>query len=398
MNESLNPSQLRASNAALPPIHSLTGLRFLAALLVMAMHFSEFIPFPVITLPLVRAGGIGVSFFFVLSGFLLYLRYGAVFESGIRRVELKNFYLARFFRIYPAYLTGLLLATLVHFGVNALWGTNPQIAQAHIGGWLVNLLALQTFSSSMVVQQFWNAPAWSVSTEFFFYLSLPAFLFYFTRGLHSRMQLALGIALCVSLWMVLRITVVFGAFAGWFDKLFWVDYVSDRNFFWRFWEFGIGVLMCKLVLKGDFGLRSSVRKRNTVLVLALLCVLVIAYLPWPSTEMSQLFVRVFRLGILNTLPFAVIIVCFWAGRNFLSPTMENRFIVYLGECSYAIYIYHWAFWMIVENMVRLQLPASTVTAAGWLAMLATVLLSMASFSWYESPVRKWATRRFITRR
>ncbi len=383
--------------ASSPHIDSLTGLRFFAALLVMVMHFSEFIQFPQWSLALIKAGGIGVSFFFVLSGFLLYLRYGARFEAGLHRPDVRKFYLARFFRIYPAYLAGLLLITAVRFLMDARWGSSPPLAQASLSGWLVNLFALQTFSGSMFVQQFWNAPAWSVSTEFFFYLSLPFFLFYFTRALHGRAQLAIGIALCVSLWVVLRTLTVYGAFAGWFDRTLWVDYLSDRNFFWRFWEFAIGVLGCKLVLAGDFGLRRSAARRNLALALALGTILGIAYLPWPGTEMSHLLARVFRLGIANTLPFAVVIVCFWAGPNFLSGLMQHRTIVYLGECSYAIYIYHWTFWVIVENMVRVHYPHETVVLASWLGMLATTVLSMASFSLYENPVRKWATRKFIAR-
>lgn len=77
-------------------IKALTGLRFFAATLVMMMHFSEYINLPEFILPIIRAGGIGVSFFFVLSGFLLYLRYGDIFESRLNKNELKNFFLGGF--------------------------------------------------------------------------------------------------------------------------------------------------------------------------------------------------------------------------------------------------------------------------------------------------------------
>ncbi len=374
-------------------IKALTGLRFFAATLVMMMHFSEYINLPESILPIIRAGGIGVSFFFVLSGFLLYLRYGDIFESRLNKNELKKFFLGRFFRIYPAYFLGLIIVTVINFVAFKKFNLNPSFADASISGWVVNLVALQTFSGNLLIQQFWNAPSWSVSTEFFFYFSFPFFLFYITSKINTRFNIKLTIFLFFVLWILLRLTVIFGAFAGWFDKVFWVDYISDRNFFWRFWEFGIGILSSKIFLSKGFAFAKSEFIRNIAIIFSIAIVLLIAYLPWPSNEMSQLLMRVLRLGILNVLPFIFIIAIFCIGKNFLSGIMENKFIVYLGECSFAIYIYHWSFWLLLENMRRLHIDFSEKFVI--LCMLGTIVFSMISYSFYENPIKKLATRKFI---
>ncbi len=376
-------------------IKSLTGLRFFAALLVMLMHFSEYMKFPDISLPIIKAGGIGVSFFFVLSGFLLYLRYGFIFENKINKQDIKNFYLARFFRIYPAYFLGLILITIIHFITFKHFKSNPSFENASLSGWIANFLALQTFSSNLFTQQFWNAPSWSVSTEFFFYISFPFFLFFFTRKVETRFNIIIAILLFLTVWVILRLLVVFGSFAGWFDRNLWVDYISDRNFFWRFWEFGIGVFSGKFFLTQKIQWTETKSGRNILLLSCILIILSIAYMPWPADPMSHLLMRVLRLAILNTLPFAIIITIFCTGRNFLSSTMENKFVIYLGECSFAIYIYHWSFWTILESTQRLGYSISNTMVLA--CMAGTTLFSMASYSFYENPLQKWATRNFIRR-
>ena len=81
----------------------LTSVRFIAALSVVLMHFSEYLALPQPWAQVLGAGGIGVTFFFVLSGFVLTYNYRDTFESGVRFHEFRDFFLARLFRIYPAY-------------------------------------------------------------------------------------------------------------------------------------------------------------------------------------------------------------------------------------------------------------------------------------------------------
>jgi peptidoglycan/LPS O-acetylase OafA/YrhL len=373
-------------------IKALTGMRFFAAFLVLLMHFSDYVKLPDIFLPIIKAGGIGVSFFFVLSGFLLYIRYGQIFENQILKKDILNFYKSRIFRIYPAYFLGLLIVTIIHCTASAILEANP-LQNISTFSWIINLFALQTFSPSIITQQFWNAPSWSVSTEFFFYFIFPFFLYFFTKHIQSGYNLILAIVLFLAMWVLLRTIVVFGAFAGWFDKLFWVDYLSDRNFFWRFWEFGIGVLVGKLLITNQFNFLRSKINRNIIILTSIAIIFVIAYMPWPLGEMSQLLARVMRLAILNTIPFAIIIAVCCSGENFLSKALENKLTLYLGECSFAIYIYHWSFWLSLEYTQKMG--AIITPPMVLFCIFGTIIFSMASYSFYENPLKNWATKKFI---
>src|ERR1035437_50635 len=92
-----------------PALDQLTSLRFFAASAIVFHHFGE-LAFPdprVVAVFSVLSSG--VSFFFVLSGFVLVYAYAT--NSGVR--SLRSFYQARLARLYPVYLLGLFLMLLV---------------------------------------------------------------------------------------------------------------------------------------------------------------------------------------------------------------------------------------------------------------------------------------------
>jgi len=79
-------------------IRSLTQLRFLFAIVIFLCHYT--VTFGTQTLTLFEHGGpLGVSFFFILSGFGLVFGYKDKIINN--KISLKNFYLKRFFKLYP---------------------------------------------------------------------------------------------------------------------------------------------------------------------------------------------------------------------------------------------------------------------------------------------------------
>src|ERR1700722_13625137 len=89
----------------MPPIRSLTGARFIAALLVVCFHFVPHAPTWMNSI--IRNGYLGVPFFFVLSGFILTYNYAS---DSQRQIGARSFWVARFARIYPIYLVSLVLS------------------------------------------------------------------------------------------------------------------------------------------------------------------------------------------------------------------------------------------------------------------------------------------------
>lgn len=387
------------SNISNLRLNSLTSTRFFAAMFVLAMHFSDYFIFPDFIQPVIRVGGIGVTYFFILSGFVLYYSYGSKFEQGLSRLDFKNFFIARFFRIYPAYLLSFLLVTIVHFLAKNTFDFQSILSPDLLVSWLTNLFAFQSLTASTLAHMYWNAPSWSISTEFAFYLAFPFFVRYFVPRFNSIFLLLIGIILFMIMWSLLRTLVVFGSFAGWFDRLVWVDYVSDRHFLWRIWEFFVGIFVAKiyLILNTQYSntFFQSKKKRDLILFFSIFTLFFIAYYPWPASEMSQLLERVFRLSLFNVVPFAVIIIVLASGKTFLSPLLENKYLIFLGEISYSIYIYHWIFWLMLQYWKDSGQQTPAVLVAG--CVLATIGVSVMSFVFFENPVRRWGTKHFISK-
>ena len=88
-----------------PELLGLTGIRFYASLLVYLSHVVIIPGMEALSqsLLLFNAGVVGVSFFFVLSGFILTYNYAPVFSEGVSASSYKQFVLDRLARIYPVH-------------------------------------------------------------------------------------------------------------------------------------------------------------------------------------------------------------------------------------------------------------------------------------------------------
>jgi peptidoglycan/LPS O-acetylase OafA/YrhL len=147
----------------------LTALRFAAAMWVVAYHY-----WPALNgaaRPAVLAKGyLGVELFFVLSGFILSHVYLTSF--GEKRFSWRGFLWARLARIYPLHLATLAGIGLLVAGA-ALLGVQGG-SQALVWSSLPAQLSL-TQAWGLGLGGGWNHPSWSISAEWFAYLSFPAF-------------------------------------------------------------------------------------------------------------------------------------------------------------------------------------------------------------------------------
>jgi peptidoglycan/LPS O-acetylase OafA/YrhL len=151
--ETRKPERLRA----------LTGLRCFAALNIVFFHFSNPKWFGFLA-PVVDAGYASVSFFILLSGFVLAYNYAERARAG--KLEKARFWQARFARLYPIYFLSLLLA----------WEMLPAERSAHTHGMFWAGIALTPLMLQGWIPQiatFLNTPAWTMSAESFFYFLFP---------------------------------------------------------------------------------------------------------------------------------------------------------------------------------------------------------------------------------
>ncbi len=163
-----------------PRLPALTSVRFFAALWVALFHMQAMQAFtfraPVIA-HIASVGYAGVSFFFVLSGFILVYTY-----SG-RVATPREFWQARFARIYPALAFALLVTAPGFFFVCSRMRAHDPHLVVPEWAWAAHHLPLVVLLNLTLLQSWlpqaslsWNMPAWSLSVEAFFYLLFPFLL------------------------------------------------------------------------------------------------------------------------------------------------------------------------------------------------------------------------------
>jgi peptidoglycan/LPS O-acetylase OafA/YrhL len=144
-------------------LNGLTGLRTFAAINIVFFHFSNPKWFGPLA-PVVNAGYASVSFFILLSGFVLAYNYAGRAREGL--LDKARFWEARFTRLYPIYLLSLLLS----------WRMVPVEYAAHTHpmfwtGMVLSPLLLQGWIPEIAT--FLNTPAWTMSAESAYYVAFP---------------------------------------------------------------------------------------------------------------------------------------------------------------------------------------------------------------------------------
>jgi peptidoglycan/LPS O-acetylase OafA/YrhL len=361
--DSNNPS-FSATRAPLPV---LTSLRFFAAAEVVVYH--GFLPWQTeVVRGLTSVGYQAVTFFFVLSGFILTYVYTGSSEYVSLGVTARAFWKARIARILPAYWLGLLLLFPV-FTYTALISKIIGIKT-----FLIGLALVPTFQQAWwpPAAALWNAPAWSLSIEFFFYALFPA-LAYATSRLSRNYLIVFAYAVVVAV-TVFRFSVLSpnsppGSFAANFERFFPPLHLP---------QFVFGMALGRLYLFGQTFSRGRHFAMFCVGTVGLLFVFGgSSLLPWWS-QTDGVLVILFGLVIFGG-----------ACAEFRIKVLSSPILILLGEASYSMYILHiplrvWWDW-ITKRMFQLNLPTFQNFA---LYFGLVVAVSLLSYLYVEIPLRR----------
>ncbi|MDD2919832.1 acyltransferase [Rhodoferax sp.] len=374
-----------------PQLTELTSARFIAAMAVLLGHFADLLALPPLLSQFI-SGGIGVSFFFVLSGFILCYSYWDTFSGGLGAATFRRYCVARIARIYPLYVLALLLITGLYLALAAWRAELVTFPADPLVSWLANLLAVQTFAPTLATQQFWNAPGWSISTEFAFYLLLPLVLAGIARYIRDGTGLVLLLLLAITFGALAQALMLILALGFGWDQAYWVDTLASRHIVWRLPEFLTGVIAARLLFGHHLGWLNRSRNRNALLLASLATVWLLNLLPWPADPRAFVFMRQFRLDIGYMLPFAGVIVALAAGPSCLSALLRRPVCVLLGNASYALYIFHWIPWTALTALKSVGMAPHPLAVVA--VIMVTILASIGAYLWFENPARNDLRQRF----
>jgi peptidoglycan/LPS O-acetylase OafA/YrhL len=359
--------------------HGLTSLRFFAALAIVVHHGADFGLIPAAALQRIDLAQ-GVTFFFVLSGFVLTYTYG---QGPLR---LRRFYGARLARIWPAAALSILLVPLLL--PRALFLSSGAHGFPDFGVFLLCVLLLQAVVPVPNVYFAYNAVTWSVSVEAVFYLLFPALLV----ALRRHWQLTLALVALVGLALV-------GLAAGLHLPDFSPSRLAEPGWHGliyihplaRLGEFVIGMLAARLFVsplgrRWRAGLKrwrwSGWLELVGVVGLVLLNVGLQGLLLGWSVPLS-LMLRHW----LAAAGFAGLILVLASEGGGLSRGLRWAPLVLLGEISYSLYLFH----MLILHVVVNSHPQVLALIPGGLrfpvVVLICLIIAFGCWSWVEKPVR-----------
>ncbi|MFF2660978.1 acyltransferase family protein [Kitasatospora sp. NPDC058032] len=313
MSKAPRPDPAAVRGTRLP---SLTGLRFIAAAMVFLHHgiwvnlFADTGFAGLYHDLFINAGHVGVSFFFVLSGFVLTMAQ----RSGD---TLRGFWRRRLVKVYPNHVVGFLVA-LVVIGQSVQWN---QV--------LPNLFLVHSWVPSYDVLFSANPPSWSLACEAFFYFAFPWLARWIGRIRADRLWWWAGGIVAAVVLVAVAAQVLLPATPGMADGQpiglyqFWAVYALPPV---RALDFVLGIVMARIVLSGRW---IAIGPLTAVIAF------VAAY------ALAMRLPYVYGLDAATLVPLALIVPAVAAGDLAGKRTvLHSRPAIWLGEISFAFYLLH----------------------------------------------------------
>jgi peptidoglycan/LPS O-acetylase OafA/YrhL len=355
-------------SARRPDIPVLTSLRFPAAFAIVLYHFLPYTACP----RWVWAGfSSGVSFFYVLSGFILYYTY-----ENLR--DVRYFWTARLARIWPMHLVTLIFTPILipwrYLEGHASWPVSLPANIFLLHAWLPFYGSIFSF----------NGVSWSLSVEAFFYVCFPFLCARLNRrGPASLLagSFALGLGIVTLATFVLPLN---AALVGGFNPAC------------RLFEFVLGLSTCFFWLRGERVAFYSVAWSGWE-ALTLVCAVVIAAGEPSVSNLLGLRQPTWRWFAteLSAATFAVLIWVFAHQRGKFSAWLSARPLRWLGEISFALYMTH----QVIGRRMGMESFGYGAHAIRdfFLYLAVTMLVSATLYHGVEGPARRLILARFKQR-
>ena len=348
-------------------ITGLDGIRAIAVIMVLAYHLK---------LALFKSGFLGVTVFFVLSGYLITgILISEVEEEGT--IDLKNFWLRRIRRLVPAVMSMAVVIIFVSAVVNRIIFTKgcKDFLASVLGfnNWWQIFNKVSYFEAAGVPSPFTHC--WSLAIETQFYLIYPLILLGIYKLVKSRGEgrakrglLFAGVTLLLALISVILMIVLFDPQ----QDASRVYYGTDTRAF----SLLFGAL---LAILWEYRMVPRRLSASVNMVLGSVSFAVLLVMTIAINGSSNFW---YRGGQFFGTILTVLMVYAVSGRkNWLSRFLSNPVLKWIGDRSYSIYLWHYPIILLISKGIK---------ASWWITLIEIVLsvvLAELSYRFIETPIR-----------
>ena len=348
-------------------ITGLDGIRAIAVIMVLAYHLK---------LALFKSGFLGVTVFFVLSGYLITgILISEVEEEGT--IDLKNFWLRRIRRLVPAVMSMAVVIIFVSAVVNRVIFTKgcKDFLASVLGfnNWWQIFNKVSYFEAAGVPSPFTHC--WSLAIETQFYLIYPLILLGIYKLAKSRGEgrakrglLFAGVTLLLALISVILMIVLFDPQ----QDASRVYYGTDTRAF----SLLFGAL---LAILGDYRMVPRRLSASVNMVLGSVSFAVLLVMTIAINGSSNFWYRGGQF--VGTILTVLVIYTVLGRKTWLSRFLSNPVLKWIGDRSYSIYLWHYPIILLISKGIK---------ASWWITLIEIVLsvvLAELSYRFIETPIR-----------
>jgi peptidoglycan/LPS O-acetylase OafA/YrhL len=350
-------------------IPQLNFIRFVLSSALVIFHFGLTIyPFdqPVLN-ALFRSANLGVSIFFVLSGFVLVITYHDEEKGTILNKE--QYWVNRLARIYPVYLLSMVLCFI------SILLANPEAIRPLPV--LLSMLLLQAWIPPFPL--YMNGLAWALSVQVFFYVIFPFVLPVLARLSTSRLIKVVFAFWAISLFVhVLLIETIYGGGLSYAHDVIFYNPLMHVNSF--IVGIGGGLMLQRMPAGGN----SYVP--GLCMLLSGACLAAFVLVPNPV-------IRFGHNGLLA--PLGMLFIFGLArDRSALSSVLTTKPVMLLGDLSYGIFILQGPLKIFVKYQYITQGVTWSSPTRFYVYLFLLALLSLTSYYLIEKPARNLIKRVF----
>lgn len=348
-------------------ITGLDGIRAIAVIMVLAYHLK---------LALFKSGFLGVTVFFVLSGYLITgILISEVEEEGT--IDLKNFWLRRIRRLVPAVMSMAVVIIFVSAVVNRVIFTKgcKDFLASVLGfnNWWQIFNKVSYFEAAGVPSPFTHC--WSLAIETQFYLIYPLILLGIYKLAKSRGEgrakrglLFAGVTLLLALISVILMIVLFDPQ----QDASRVYYGTDTRAF----SLLFGAL---LAILWDYRMVPRRLSASVNMVLGSVSFAVLLVMTIAINGSSNFWYRGGQF--VGTILTVLVIYTVLGRKTWLSRFLSNPVLKWIGDRSYSIYLWHYPIILLISKGIK---------ASWWITLIEIVLsvvLAELSYRFIETPIR-----------
>ena len=313
----------------------LDSLRGVFCLLIIFEHYSPlYIPDNIYKFPFIRHSYIVVDFFFVLSGFIITLKY----QSYLNNVKnLWKFYKKRIFRLYPLLFFTSTTVLVFEFFSNIYlrsFKNNPDSSIELFNRFLNDVLLVN--STRILGDRAMNIPSWSISAEFICYLIFGIIFLLFCFGKINKNQIIL-----------LLITFALLITSFYYDSFFSTYRLGFlRGLYSFFWG-------------AVFSFAYSYKiKINGLIQMPLMLLFFISF--YLMSLKSQIIIKL--LGVTLPIFFGITIIVLLKSKGVFTYLLEQSFLKKIGNISFSIYLNHFLIVLVFPRIIfeLIEVPNNTI--------------------------------------